>query len=135
MPIMTIEVPVGAGAAAKRKLMREVSDAIEEGYGFHDVRVWLREYAEENVAQDGRVGVEQVRPVCFLEAPELASLDARRKMAGKIHAAVGEAYSGLANTGETLIMMNHYPLEMAGFAGRLQSDDPDVVAAVQQLNG
>jgi phenylpyruvate tautomerase PptA (4-oxalocrotonate tautomerase family) len=135
MPILLIEAPVGAQVEAKQKLMRQVSDAIEEAYQFHDVRVWLREYPLENVAQDGRVGSEPVRPVCFLEAPELSSLEARRTMAAKIQAAVAEAYAGLANTDETLVMMNHYPLEMAGFAGRLQSDDPDIVAAVKHLNG
>jgi hypothetical protein len=30
--------------------------------------------------------------------------------------------------------MNLHPLENAGFAGRLQSDDPQIVAAVAQLN-
>jgi hypothetical protein len=62
-----------------------------------------------------------VRPLCFLEAPELHSIDARRTMAIKIMAAITKAYKGLANTDETLILMNHYPLENAGFAGRLQS--------------
>jgi hypothetical protein len=42
-------------------------------------------------------------------------------MANKIMAAITKAYKGLANTDETLILMNHYPLENAGFAGRLQS--------------
>lgn len=135
MPVLTIEVPVGAQPEAKEKLMRQVSDAVEEAYQFRDVRVWLREYPPENVAQDGVTGPERVRPVVFLEAPELASLQARRTMAGKIQAAVAEAYADLADTDETLVMMNHYPLEMAGFAGRLQSDDPEIVEALNHLNG
>jgi phenylpyruvate tautomerase PptA (4-oxalocrotonate tautomerase family) len=134
MPILLIEAPVGVEPEAKRKLIKDVSEAIEDAYHFQDVRVWLREYSAENIAQDGRIGAE-VRPVCFLEAPELDSLDARRKMAAGIHEAMSEAYSGLANTDETLVMMNHYPLELAGFAGRLQADDPDIVAAVKELNG
>jgi hypothetical protein len=55
-------------------------------------------------------------------------------MAEKILTAVGDAYDGIANTAETLILMNHYPLENAGFAGRLQSDDPQLVEAMKQLN-
>ena len=98
------------------------------------MRVWLREYHPGNVAQDGRLGAEAIRPVCFLEAPELSSLDAKRKMAEKILTAIGQAYDGIANTAETLILMNHYPLENAGFAGRLQSDDPQLVEAMKQLN-
>jgi hypothetical protein len=32
-------------------------------------------------------------------------------------------------------LMNHYPLENAGWAGRLQSDNPELVEGMQQLNG
>ena len=99
------------------------------------MRIWLREYPADNVAQDGRIQAEPVRPVAFLEAPELSGLDAKRKMSAKIHAAIAEAYQGIANTDETLILMNHYPLEDAGFAGRLQSDNPAIVEAVRRLNG
>jgi hypothetical protein len=31
--------------------------------------------------------------------------------------------------------MNHYPLENAGFAGRLQADDKELVEAMKHLNG
>jgi hypothetical protein len=55
-------------------------------------------------------------------------------MANKIMAAITKAYKGLANTDETLILMNHYPLENAGFAGRLQSDNPEMVEALKKLN-
>lgn len=52
-------------------------------------------------------------------------------MSNKIQAAIRAAYGGLANTE---VLMNLYPLENAGFAGRMQSDNPDIVAAVTQLN-
>jgi phenylpyruvate tautomerase PptA (4-oxalocrotonate tautomerase family) len=135
MPQFFIEAPTGVQPEAKRKLMKEVTEAIDEAYQIGDVRIWLREYPADNVAQDGRVEAEPVRPVCFLEAPELSSLDAKRKMTGKIHAAIRDAYQGIANTDETLVLMNHYPLENAGFAGRLQADNPQIVEAVRQLNG
>jgi phenylpyruvate tautomerase PptA (4-oxalocrotonate tautomerase family) len=135
MPQFFIEAPTGVQPEAKRKLMKEVTEAIDEAYQIGDVRIWLREYPADNVAQDGRVEAEPVRPVCFLEAPELSSLDAKRKMTDKIHAAIRDAYQGIANTDETLVLMNHYPLENAGFAGRLQADNPQIVEAVRQLNG
>jgi len=135
MPMFLIEAPTGIEPDAKRKMMREISDAIDEAFHIHDVRVWLREYAPGNVAQDGRVDAEPIRPLCFLEAPELSDLDAKRKMAARIHSAMDGAYRNLANTRETLILMNHYPLENAGFAGRLQSDNPEIVRAVNALNG
>ena len=134
MPQFFVEAPVGIRDDAKRTMMQDITAAIDEAYHIPDVRIWLREYQADNVAQDGRVGAEAIRPVCFLEAPELSSIDAKRKMAEKILIAIGQAYDGIANTAETLILMNHYPLENAGFAGRLQSDDPQLVEAMKQLN-
>ena len=46
-----------------------------------------------------------------------------------------EAYEGIANTSEILILHNEYPLENAGWAGRLQSENPGVVEAIKKLNG
>ncbi|MDT5246300.1 MAG: hypothetical protein QOD36_3676 [Mycobacterium sp.] len=134
MPQFFVEAPKGIRDDAKRTMMRDITAAIDEAYHIPDVRIWLREYPADNVAQDGRLGADAIRPVCFLEAPVLASLDVKRKMAEKILTAVGQAYDGIANTAETLILMNHYPLENAGFAGRLQSDDPQLVEAMKQLN-
>jgi hypothetical protein len=134
MPQFFVEAPVGIRDDAKRTMMQDITAAIDEAYHIPDVRIWLREYQADNVAQDGRVGAEAIRPVCFLEAPELSSIDAKRKMAEKILIAIGQAYDCIANTAETLILMNHYPLENAGFAGRLQSDDPQLVEAMKQLN-
>jgi hypothetical protein len=135
MPQFFIEAPTGIRDDAKRTMMKDISAALGEAFPIPDVRIWLREYQADNVAQDGRIGAEPIRPLCFLEAPELSSLDAKRKLAEKILSAIGQAYDGIANTAETLILMNHYPLENAGFAGRLQSDDPQLVAAMKQLNG
>jgi len=135
MPVFTIDAPQGAGPDAKRKLLKEITEALDETYHFPDTRGWLREYPAENVSQDGRVGAEPVRPVCSLEVPELASLDAKRKLVQKIESALGEAYSGIANTDEVLVLVNHYPLENVGWRSSLQSDKPEIVAAVAQLNG
>jgi hypothetical protein len=134
MPQLFIEAPTGIQPDVKQTMMQELTAAIDEAYHIPDVRIWLREYAADNVAQDGRLHAGPVGPVCFLEAPQLNSVDARRTMANKIHGAIREAYQGLANTDATLILMNLYPLENAGFAGRLQSDNPQIVAAVGQLN-
>lgn len=134
MPQFLIEAPMGVTDHAKRKMMTEINEALETAYPIPDVRIWLREYSPENVAQDGRIGEEPIKPLCFLEAPELADLDVKRTMAEKILAAIAEAYQGIANTDETLLLMNHYPLENAGWAGRLQSDNPDLVKLMSALN-
>jgi hypothetical protein len=134
MPVFTIDAPTGAGRDAKQKMMKDIHDALDETYHFPDTRGWLREYPAENVAQDGRVQAESVRPVCSLEVPELASLDAKRKLVQKIEAAIGGAYNGIANVDEVLVLINHYPLHNVGWRQSLQSDKAQIVAAVEQLN-
>ena len=135
MPTITIEAPTGVRKDAKKRLMEKTTAALNEAYPIPDVRIFLREYEVENVAQDGRLESEPVRPVCFIEAPQLRSLAARRKLVEKINAAVADAYQGIANTREILILQNEYPLENAAWGGRLQSDNPDVVEAMKKLNG
>jgi hypothetical protein len=89
----------------------------------------------ENVSQDGHIQAEPVRPVCSLEAPELTSLDSKRRMVQKIESAIAAAYAGIANTDEVLILINHYPPENVGWQQSLQSDKPEIVAAIAQING
>jgi phenylpyruvate tautomerase PptA (4-oxalocrotonate tautomerase family) len=114
MPMVTIDAPEGAPPAAKQKMLKEITEALDEAYRIPDVRCWLREYPGHNVSQDGRVGAEPVRPVCSLDAPELASLDAKRKMVQKIDAAIAGAYQGIANTGEIVVLIRQYPRDNQG---------------------
>ena len=134
MPVFTIDAPLGAGLHAKQKMMKDIHDALDETYHFPDTRGWLREYPAENMSQDGHVQAEPARPVCSLEVPELASLDAKRKLVQKIEDAIGDAYTGVANVDEVLVLINHYPLHNVGWRQSLQSDKPEIVAAVDQLN-
>jgi phenylpyruvate tautomerase PptA (4-oxalocrotonate tautomerase family) len=113
MPMFTIEAPEGASPAAKEKMLREITEALDEAYHIHDVRGWVREYAGHNVSQDGRVGAEPVRPVCSLEAPELVDLDVKRKLKEKIKSAIASAYGGIANTDEVVVLINEFPSDNA----------------------
>ncbi len=134
MPVFTIDAPTGADRGAKQKMLKDIHDALDEAYHFPDTRGWLREYPAENVAQDGRVQAEPVRPVCSLEVPELDDLDTKRTLVQKIETAIGAAYSGIANVDEVLVLINHYPLRNVGWRQSLQSDKQEIVAAVEQLN-
>jgi len=134
MPTFFIEAPTGLQPDAKQRMMREITTAIDEAYQFTDTRIFLREYPPGNVALDGEINAEPVKPVCFLEAPELTSVDTKSKMAVKILAAIDGAYRDIANTNDTLILMNHYPLENSAWGGRLGSENPEAVAFVKQLN-
>jgi phenylpyruvate tautomerase PptA (4-oxalocrotonate tautomerase family) len=134
MPVFTIDAPLGARPDAKQKMFKEVTEALQEAYAFPDTRGWLREYPSENVSQEGFVGAEPIRPVCSLEVPELAGLDAKRKLIRKIESAIADAYSGMANTEQVLVLINHYPLHDVGWLGSLQSDKQEIVDAVAALN-
>ena len=135
MPVCLIEAPAGIRSDAKKRLVERTTAALDEAYHVPDVRIFLREYPLENVAQDGRLNAEPVRPVCFIEAPQLRNLAAKRNMIESINAAVADAYRDLANVREILILHNEYPLENAAWGGRLQSDNQQVVEAMKQLNG
>jgi hypothetical protein len=44
------------------------------------------------------------------------------------------AYDGIANIDEVLVLINHYPLENVGWQQSLQSDKPEIVDAIAQIN-
>jgi phenylpyruvate tautomerase PptA (4-oxalocrotonate tautomerase family) len=134
MPVFTIDAPSGVGHDAKQTMMKQITEALDEAWPIPDTRGWLREYPVENVSQDGHIKAEPVRPVCSLEAPELANLDVKRRLVRKIEAAIAAAYQGIANTEEVLVLLNHYPLENVGWQQSLQSDKPEIVAAIAQIN-
>jgi phenylpyruvate tautomerase PptA (4-oxalocrotonate tautomerase family) len=114
MPMFTIDAPEGAPPAAKQKMLKEITEALDEAYHIPDIRGWLREYPGHNVSQDGRVGAEPMRPVCSLDAPELLSPDAKRKLVQKIGAAIASGYQGIANTSEIVVLMRQYPRDNHG---------------------
>jgi phenylpyruvate tautomerase PptA (4-oxalocrotonate tautomerase family) len=135
MPIFFIEAPKGVREDAKKRMVEKMTAALNEAWHIPDVRIFIRESAAENVAQDGRFQSEPMRPVGVLNVPLLRSVDTKRKLAEKLQAAFTEAYAGIANTGELLVFMNEYPLENAFSDGRLQSDTPQFVEGMKQLNG
>ena len=135
MPVSFLEVPKGIHPDAKKKLVQKMKAALNEVWPIPDVRVFFSEYEAANVAQDGVFEAEQVRPICFLYVPLLRSLDAKRKLTRTLHAAFAEAYERIANTKEFMIFYNLYPLENVAAGDRLQSDNPQAVEALRQVNG
>jgi phenylpyruvate tautomerase PptA (4-oxalocrotonate tautomerase family) len=134
MPMIFVEGPAGLSDVAKKKMAEDVTRAADDAFGVPDVRLWLREYRAEDYAQDGVIGAP-VRPIAILEVPELGSIEAKRTLVARIDAALAEAYDGLAATSDVMVFINGYPLEQVGWAGRMQSDRPEMVAAAKQLAG
>ncbi|AUH41490.1 tautomerase family protein [Streptomyces sp. CMB-StM0423] len=134
MPIIYIDGPPGLSQSAKKELVQEVTRAADEAYHVPDVRIWLRETPAADYAQDGVLGA-QVRPIATLEAPELSSIETKRRLVARIDAALTAAYDGHADTGSNMVFLNGYPLTQVGFAGRMQSDVPEMVELARQLAG
>jgi phenylpyruvate tautomerase PptA (4-oxalocrotonate tautomerase family) len=132
MPMIYIEGPPGLSDVAKKKMVADITRAADDAYHVPDVRVWLREYPPELYAQDGVVGAP-VRPIATLEAPELGNIETKRTMVERINAALAQAYEDVADTSKIMVFINGYPLEQVGWAGRMQSDRPEIVAAAKQL--
>ena len=135
MPICFLDVPTGIQPDAKKKLVQKMTTALNETWPIPDDRIFFREYRAEDVAQDGHFRSDPIKPICFLDVPLLRSLDAKRKLTQTLHAALAEAYDGIANTSEFMIFYNLYLLENASVGARLQSDNPEAVEGMRQLNG
>jgi phenylpyruvate tautomerase PptA (4-oxalocrotonate tautomerase family) len=58
MPVIFIEAPPGIKPEAKKKLVEQITEAIDAAYHIGDTLIFLREYPAENVAMDGRLQSE-----------------------------------------------------------------------------
>ena len=134
MPQFFVEAPVGIRDDAKQKMMKDLTAAIDDAYHIPDVRVWLREYQADNIARRTGGWVPR-RPVRVFSRHPNCSVSTPNERWPKGSSLLSVRHTTASPTPlKTLILMNHYPLENAGFAGRLQSDDPQLVEAMKQLN-
>ena len=61
MPVCRIEAPPGIGIAAKKKMVAQVTAAIDEAYHIGETLVFIQVCAPENVAMNGRLLSEDPR--------------------------------------------------------------------------
>ena len=57
-PVIFIEAPPGIRSEAKKILMQKITAAVDDAYHIGDTLIFLREYAAENVAMDGKLQSE-----------------------------------------------------------------------------
>lgn len=126
MPISYLDVPTGVGDDAKRTLVKEVYEALDEAYRVPDTRIFLREWPRESVSQDGRLDGEPTKPVCFLEVPTGIRAEAKRALVWRISGAIAETY----RLPDVLIFLREYPLDMVSLDGGLQSENPIILEAM-----
>lgn len=134
MPLCYLDAPAGASIEVKTKMAEDITKALHEAYGIDDMRIYFREYGPQQVSQDGTIGAEPIRTLFTINAPVLKNIDKKRKLADKINAAIVDAYKDMANVSETPILINGYPLEEIAWAGRMQSDIPEMVEAIKELH-
>ena len=67
MPVVFIEAPPGIRTDAKKRMMEQITTALEEVYPIGETLIFLREYPLENVAENG--GLQSENPK-VLEAVE-----------------------------------------------------------------
>jgi hypothetical protein len=91
MPVAYIDIPTGVNDAAKKKIFREMYEALHEAWPIPDTRVLVREWPDEAVSQDGRIELVPMRPICTLAVPPGLELDAKHRLVRKISATIGEA--------------------------------------------
>ncbi|HYG83890.1 MAG TPA: N-acetylmuramic acid 6-phosphate etherase [Verrucomicrobiae bacterium] len=134
MPLCYLDAPKGASISVKTQMAQEITAVLDEAYGIDDMRIYFREYEPDQVSQDGKIGAEPIRTLFTINGPVLKDINKKRLLAEKINAAIVTAYQGMANVSETPILFNEYPLEEIGWAGRMQSDIPEMVEAMKQMN-
>ena len=69
-------------------------------------------------------------PVLFIEAPPGIRPEAKKKMLQKLTEAIDEA----CHIGDTLIFLREYPAENVAMDGRLQSENPQILAALKRIS-
>ena len=120
MPIGYLDVPAGVDHSGKKKLVKSMYDALHEAFPFpDDVRIFLREWPLDSVSQNGLLGSEPARPVLLLHVPQGVSIEAKRNMLRKIHAAVADAY----RLPDFMTFMQEYPLDLVAHEGGLHADN------------
>jgi phenylpyruvate tautomerase PptA (4-oxalocrotonate tautomerase family) len=142
MPVSFIDAPEGIRADAKKKLVNDVYEAIHEAYPIPDTRILLREWPNDHVSQDGRLGSAPLRPMCWLEVPPGISIEAKRQLVSRISEAISAAYrlskedvrlpSGtMVSTNWVLTFFREYPLDDAAQDGLLASENPMVLESLK----
>jgi phenylpyruvate tautomerase PptA (4-oxalocrotonate tautomerase family) len=138
MPIVQIDVTkVAVSVEAKRKLVAKVTKAVDEAYPLPvqstkrpelggrgpDTRIFIREYAGENLGYDGRLQIEPepIRPVLHIDAPPGITLEGKRKMFAEVTEAVVEAYKAVPN--DVVLFLRQHDIANVGANGRPQSDN------------
>jgi hypothetical protein len=121
MPIGYLDVPTGVEFSKKRELVEEMYEALHEAFPFpDDTRIFLREWADDSVSQNGLLGPAPTKgPVFTMHVPEGVDIDVKRTMLKKINAAVRRTYP----LPDFMTFLAEYPLNLVVVDGGILADD------------
>lgn len=121
MPIGYLDVPTGVELDKKRELVEEMYAALHEAFPFPDDRtIFLREWADDSVSQNGLLGPAPTKgPVFMLHVPEGVDIAVKRKVLKKINTAVRRVYL----LPDFMTFLSEYPLDRVVVDGGILADD------------
>src|SRR5262245_43658733 len=90
MPVAYTDLPSGLAVDIKQKLLKEVAEFIHDAYLIPDTRVFLREWAAEQISIDGELD-RPMRPICNFVVPPGLPVQAKRQLVKRVSSAIAEA--------------------------------------------
>jgi phenylpyruvate tautomerase PptA (4-oxalocrotonate tautomerase family) len=141
MPVAYIDLPAGLAADSKRRLVKEVADALHAAYQIPDTRVLLHELTAEQTSTDGVLGAP-LRPICTFVVPPGLPVEAKRRLVARTSAAIAEACHALGEdvplpsgkvvaTRWVLSFFREHPLEQAALDGLMAFENPMVIEGME----
>src|SRR5262245_11532123 len=137
MPVAYVDLASGLRADVKKKLMKEVFEAMHHAWMIPDTRVFLREWPAGQVSIDGEIGA--FRPIISYHAPKLP-IDVKRQLVSEVSSVIAEACnlpredvplpSGkTVSTRWVLQLFSEYPLDQASLDDLMALENPMVLEA------
>ena len=141
MPVAYLDLPPGLAVEIKQKLLKEVAEFIHDAYLIPDTRVFLREWAAEQISIDGELD-RPMRPICNFVVPPGLPVQAKRQLVKRVSSAIAEACnlpredvllpSGKkVSTRWVLAFFTEYPLEQAALDDLMAFENPMVLESME----
>src|SRR5262249_15047364 len=140
MPAAYIDLPTGLGVDTKKKLMKEVFEAMHHAWMIPDTRVFCHEWPADQMSIDGETGAI-MRPIINFHGPRLP-IEARRQLVNRVSCAIAEACnlpredvplpSGKkVSTRWVLELFSEYPLDQAALDELMAFENPMVLESIE----
>jgi phenylpyruvate tautomerase PptA (4-oxalocrotonate tautomerase family) len=138
MPVAYVDLPTGLGVEIKKKLMKEVFEAMHHAWMIPDTRVFFNEWPADQISIDGKTGTA-MRPIINYHGPRLP-IETKRELVSGVSSAIAKACnlpredvplpSGkTVSTTWVLQLFSEYPLDRASLDDLMALENPMVLEA------